>query len=114
MSRVSAVVVRPRVEVMLTASELATAAGVSGARLAQLVRLGLVETSPPGSSTFTAASAARLRRILRLRADLGVNLVGAAIVVDLLERLERLERLEAELMSRHGRFPRSATSTDKE
>jgi len=111
MSRVSAVAVRPRVEVTLTAGQLATAAGVSRARLAQLVRLGIVETSSPGASTFTAASAARLRRMLRLRADLGVNLVGAAIVVDL---LERLEHLEAALMRRHGRFPRSATSTDKE
>ena len=86
-----------RAEVTLTAGELATAAGLSVARLAQLVRLGLVEASPPGSSTFTAATAARLRRMLRLRADLGVNLVGAAIVVDL---LERLEGLEAELI--HG------------
>jgi hypothetical protein len=34
----------------------------------------------------------RLRRVLRLRGDLGVNLVGAAIIVDLVERLDRLER----------------------
>jgi DNA-binding transcriptional MerR regulator len=103
--------VLPHVEVTLTAGELATAAGLSAARLAQLVRFGLVEATPPGSGTFTAATAARLRRMLRLRADLGVNLVGAAIVVDL---LERLECLEAELIHRHGRLPRPATSTDKE
>ena len=30
--------------------------------------------------------------MLRLHADLGVDLVGAAIIVDLLERLERLKR----------------------
>jgi hypothetical protein len=29
--------------------------------------------------------------MLRLHGDLGVNLVGAAIIVDLLERLDRLE-----------------------
>ena len=100
----------PAVEVRLTAGELATAAGVSVARLARFVRLGLVEASPPGSGTFAAGSAARLRRMLRLRADLGVNLVGAAIVVDL---LERLDDLEAELL-RHRRFSRHAMSTDKE
>jgi hypothetical protein len=30
--------------------------------------------------------------MLRLHRDLGVTLVGAAIVVDLLERLDRVER----------------------
>jgi hypothetical protein len=33
-----------------------------------------------------------LRRMLRLRRDLGVNLGGAAIIVDLVAQLERLER----------------------
>ena len=36
------------------------------------------------------AAVAGLRRMQRLRADLGVNLVGAAIIVDLVERLERM------------------------
>jgi hypothetical protein len=35
--------------------------------------------------------------MLRLHGDLGVGLIGAAIIVDL---LERLERVEAELMRR--------------
>ena len=61
------------------------------------MRLGLVEPAAPGPREFTAATAARLRRMLRLHADLGVNLIGAAIIVDL---LERLERLEAELARR--------------
>jgi hypothetical protein len=46
----------------------------------------------PEVSRFSAAAAARLRRMLRLHRDLGVTLVGAAIVVDLLERLDRVER----------------------
>ena len=50
-----------------------------------------VEPLAPGSGTFAAATAERLRRMLRLHADLGVNLTGAAIIVDLLERLERVE-----------------------
>ena len=81
-----------RGEASLSAAELAEAAGVSEARLARLVRLGLVEPATPEAARFTAATAARLRRMLRLHRDLGVTLVGAAIVVDLLERLDRLER----------------------
>jgi hypothetical protein len=37
--------------------------------------------------------------MLRLRADLGVNFTGAAIIVDL---MERLERLDAELARLRG------------
>jgi MerR family transcriptional regulator/heat shock protein HspR len=80
-----------RAQLALSAEELAAAAGISATRLARLARLGLVESPAPGSGTFAAATAERLRRMLRLHADLGVNLTGAAIIVDLLERLERIE-----------------------
>ena len=80
-----------RDEVYLSARELATAAGIPPARLARLVRLGLVEPVSPGMDAFTAAAAARLRRMVRLHADLGVNFTAAAIIADLVERLERLD-----------------------
>jgi hypothetical protein len=86
-----------RAEVFLSAEELAAAAGIARGRLARLVRLGLIEPAGPGARTFTADTVARLRRMLRLHADLGVGFTGAAIIVDL---LERLERVEAELMRR--------------
>jgi hypothetical protein len=35
--------------------------------------------------------ATRLKRMLRLHNDLGVNLTGVAIIADLLERLDRME-----------------------
>jgi transcriptional regulator with XRE-family HTH domain len=88
-----------RAELGLSREELAAAAGISPARLARLVRLGLVEPIAPEPTEFTAATAARLRRMLRLHGDLGVNLIGAAIIADL---LERLERLETELGRRRG------------
>lgn len=88
-----------RGEVRLSGQELAAAAGISLERLARLVRLGLVEPAAPGTSEFTAGTAARLKRMLRLHRDLGVDLDGAAIIVDL---VERLERLEAELARLRG------------
>jgi chaperone modulatory protein CbpM len=36
-------------------------------------------------------AAARLARLTRLRRDLGLNVAGAALVCDLLERIEELE-----------------------
>lgn len=75
----------------MSAEELAAAAGISTTMLARLQRLGLVEPVAAGLTEFTAATAARVRRMLRLHRDLGVNLAGAAIIVDLVERMERLE-----------------------
>jgi chaperone modulatory protein CbpM len=75
----------------ISIDELATATGISVTRVTRLVRLGIVEPIEPGANRFAAATAAQLKRMVRLHADLGVNLTGAAIIVDLLERLERLE-----------------------
>jgi hypothetical protein len=78
-------------EETLSAESLASAAGITSGRLMQLVHLGVIEPIAPGTSEFTAATAAKLRRMVRLRVDLGVGFVGAAIIVDLLQQLERLE-----------------------
>jgi MerR family transcriptional regulator/heat shock protein HspR len=89
----------PRAEALLSIDELASSVGMSSVRLSTLVRLGIVEPVTANAPAFTAATAARLRRMLRLRRDLGVNLIGAAIILDLVDRLERtaveLERLRA-------------------
>ena len=81
----------PQSEETLSAESLASAAGIAPDRLMRLVRLGLIEPVAPGATEFTAATAAKLRRMVRLRVDLGVGFVGAAIIVDLLQQLERLE-----------------------
>jgi len=88
---VSIVTTRPQADVHLSFEQLAQAAGLSVVDLGRLVHLGLIEPDVPGTREFTADTAARLRRMLRLHRDLGVSLTGAAIIVDLLERVERLE-----------------------
>ena len=85
------VTARPRTEVYLSFEQLAEAVGLSQLDLDRLVRVGLVESAAQGILEFTADTPARLRRMLRLRRDLGVNFTGAAIIVDLLERIEQLE-----------------------
>jgi chaperone modulatory protein CbpM len=78
--------------IYVSSEELASLAGVSVTRIERLVALGVLEPDAPGAQAFSAATASRLRRMLRLHADLDVNFRGASIIVDLLERLERLER----------------------
>lgn len=56
--------------------------------IALLEELGLIETRGEFISTEYAW---RMNKILHLRKALGVNLNGAAIIVDLLERIEELE-----------------------
>ena len=82
--------VRP--DVYFTGRQVATAVGISTTRLNRLVGLGLVESVGGRPGHFTATAVVRLRRMLRLHDDLGVNLCGAAIIVDLVERLDRVER----------------------
>ena len=88
---VSIVTRRRRGSDHLSFEQFAEAAGLSPVALGRLVHLGLIEPDVPGTRDFTADAAARLRRMLRLHRDLGVNLTGAAIIVDLVERVERLE-----------------------
>ena len=85
-------------------------ASAGATRLARA--LGLVEPTAAGAEHDSRrATAGRLRRMLRLHRDLGVNLDGAAIIVDL---LERLERLEAELARSSAPGPASAPTTSSE
>jgi hypothetical protein len=81
-----------RGEILLSYEELAVAAGIRPTVLARLIRLGVVEPVRPESGEFTADTITRVRRMLRLHAQLGVNFTGAAVILDLLDRLERLER----------------------
>jgi chaperone modulatory protein CbpM len=75
----------------LSGEELAAAAGIRPAKLARLIQLGLVEPTAPGADEFTAATLVRVRRMLRLHVDLGIHLVDAGIIVDLIERMDALE-----------------------
>ena len=75
----------------LALEDVAAAAGISTGKLRRIVRHGLVTPVAPGSSEFHESTVARLKRMLRLHASLGVSLTSAAIIADLLERLERME-----------------------
>jgi hypothetical protein len=87
----------------LSAQELAAIAGITDLMLTRVVRLGLVEPLEPGGREFPATCAPRLQRMLRLRLELGLNLAGAAVVLDLLERLARLEAELGRLRARSSR-----------
>ena len=76
----------------LTLGQLCRACGVHADWVISLVEEGIIE--PQGEDIrlwrFSGASLVRARSALRIQRDLGVNLAGIALVLDLIEELESL------------------------
>ena len=85
-------------QTLFTLAELCRSCGVEADFIEALVEEGILE--PAGRRgrhwCFPARSLRRTRVTLHLQQDLGLNLAGAALALDLLERIEDLEaRLRA-------------------
>ena len=78
----------------LTLDALAACAGVHPVRIEYFVEYGLIEPIARTGTQwlFDTACIARLHMIERLRRDLGANLAGIAVILDLLDRLTSLQR----------------------
>jgi len=76
----------------LTLAELCRTCQLPAERVYELVEWGIIEPlgREPAGWRFRWASVRRVRCALRLEHDLGVNLAGAALALDLLEELKRL------------------------
>lgn len=88
---------------LVSLREVARLADMHPALVERLIALGLVE---PAATTpeplFDVATVLRLRRIVRLRRDLGINWVGIGVVLDLLAKIEVLEQEIARLRRSKG------------
>ena len=83
-------------EMGLSLADLCRACQMPAERVLELVEEGVIEPvgHDPARWRFHGVCVRRVRRVQRLEQDLGVNVAGAALVLDLLEELERLrERL---------------------
>lgn len=78
---------------LLTLQDLAEAAALHPKRVEKFLDFGLIESSAKTCSgpLFSASSVERLQRIVRLRRDLGVNLAGIAVILDMRERIVNLQ-----------------------
>lgn len=76
----------------LTLVELCRTCQLPAERVYELVEEGIIDPlgREPSVWRFRWTSVQRVRCALRLERDLGVNLAGAALALDLLEELERL------------------------
>ena len=85
----------------LSLDDLCRACAAQAERIIELVNEGVLAPvgAAPEDWRFTGIHLHRARVALRLETDLGVNLAGAALALELLDELdalrERLQRLEA-------------------
>lgn len=86
----------------LTCEVVAERIGARRSLVVRLARAGLIETLESESSEPLLPShvVVQLRRMQRLRRDLGVNFSGAAVILDLVKRIELLNRELIEIRQR--------------
>jgi len=86
----------------LTFDVVAETVGARRTLIVRLVQQGLIETldGPTDEPLLPRRVVVHLRRMQRLRRDLGVNFAGAAVILDLVGRIEQLNRELAEMHRR--------------
>ncbi|MGA9572933.1 MAG: chaperone modulator CbpM [Lysobacterales bacterium] len=79
---------------LISLADLCRSCTVETQTVTTLVSEGILE--PRGSEveswSFSVSSLRRVRTVIHLQRDLGVNLAGAALALDLLDRIAELER----------------------
>lgn len=78
-------------EITLTLDELSGACSVERTRIVELVEHGLLDAGGATSQQFSGDSLRKSLLALRLQRDLDINVAGASLVVELLERISKLE-----------------------
>lgn len=81
-------------EVLLGLRDVCSLCGVHAEYVIEMVEEGIAEPlgRSPREWRFTGPMVDRLQRALRLQSQLGVNLAGAALALDLLDELDELRR----------------------
>jgi MerR family transcriptional regulator, heat shock protein HspR len=87
----------------LTLREVAYHSGLHPELIERFARIGLIDYAARdvnGELLFQAEVIPLIRRILRLRKDLGVNYAGIGVILELMARIEALENHVRELEER--------------
>jgi DNA-binding transcriptional MerR regulator len=79
---------------LLSLEELIAITGLSPELLRYFSEYGLIEAveRKEGTLLFDISVIPRIRMIQRLRTDVGINLAGIAIILNLRDRIEQLQR----------------------
>lgn len=80
-----------QLDALYSVHDIAVRCGVDVAFVDRLVQLGVISTYPGRERRFACEVTLRVGKFVRLQRDLGVNVEGAALVVELLDRIDQLE-----------------------
>ena len=86
-SYLSPVVISPQGDTLVSFERVATITQTSVTTIQSFVSLGVIE---PEGSMLRLEDTLRVMKIMRLRRDLGLNTIGAAMVLELVEENYRL------------------------
>jgi chaperone modulatory protein CbpM len=79
-------------EVELSLDELCGICAVERQRVVELVEEGVIETRSVSEWRFGGQAVRRTLTALRLQRDLGLNVAGTALALELMDRIDALER----------------------
>ena len=80
--------------IYISTHALSESLGVSQQLIDEIIELGIVQGKQHSSTeiVFTSIEIYRIRKVIRLNRDLGINAAGAALVLDLLDQIDTLKR----------------------
>lgn len=81
-----------RHETLLTLEQVAQRCGVEHTFVQLLVEYGVIEVRQRRPLLLSGEETLRINKIVRLQRDLEVNVPGASVILELLERIDELER----------------------
>jgi len=71
--------------------EIAERCHVHIAFVEKLFRMGIIDPYPHSARFFSPAVTVRVRKVMRLQEDLGINPEGAAVILDLIDKIDTRE-----------------------
>jgi DNA-binding transcriptional MerR regulator len=88
------IVVHQGFQELISTEELLEITGITQGLLNYFLEMGLIEPveCKTGLFWFDISAVPRIRMIQRLRSDIGINLPGISIILDLQDRIQQLQR----------------------
>lgn len=95
-------------DTLLTIQEVSKFVGLPPNIIHRFFMLGLIDPQVEAPDMlFENSVVSRINKIMRLKSDLGINLVGCGLILDLLDRIEEIEKRLVYYRLKHDELEKS-------